>query len=314
MDKLIIVGVETIIGGNTAAWLSDRFDVRGVSFGESVQIQGCETTRLNLRDTSAICAWVAKEAPQWILIAGPWTESPWAGEVPVNKYHKAAHQVAPWVEAAAIQNCACTVLSSDAVFTGPWMFHGEESPHFCATPVAQSLKQMEQTVAELYPAAMIVRTHAFGWSPSLKTVGVIEQTLAKMFDGKRLELDCVRHATPILATDLAEILELSYRANLTGVYHIGGAERLSPYRLGMLLASQFGGAYTPSAPVEPLTERSSQFGAGETSLQSTKIRRDLGVSLPLIQEGLERLHAQSLNGFRDQFGTGTLVSEGQLVA
>jgi dTDP-4-dehydrorhamnose reductase len=302
VDKLVIAGVDTILGGNIAAWFSDRYDVVGFSFNKPVRIAGCETLQCPSRDPQAIQDWIASERPKWTVFCGPWTESAWNTKSVWGNTISPAEMIRPWAAGSAAIGGACTIMSSDAVFTSPWMFHDEESVHFCESAEAQAILEMERTAAEANPDAMIVRSHVFGWSPTQQSEGFIEQTLAQMYSGRRLNLDCVRHATPILATDLAEVLEQGYGACLSGLYHIGGAERLNPYRLGTLLANQFGCPYTPAAPLEPLTERAAQFGAGETSLQSLKIRKALGISLPLVSEGLVRLHAQSLSGFRDQFG------------
>ncbi len=314
MEKLVIAGVDTILGGNMAAWLSDRYEIIGLTFGDRVQIAGCSTTACPSRDPQAIQAWLTATDPHWLVYCGPWTESAWNPQQNPSQYLNASEAVLPWIRAAQAIECASTVISSDAVFTGPWMFHDEASDHFCGTAAAQALLQMEAAIAACSPATMLVRSHVFGWSPTTQSAGFIEETLSQMYAGRRLNLDCVRHATPILATDLAEILHQAYEAELSGTYHIGGAERLNPYRLGTLMANTFGCPYTPAAPLEPLTERSTQFGSGETSLQSLKIRKALGCSLPLISEGLESLHQQSINGYRDQFGsTGTRLQE-QLVA
>lgn len=314
MDKVVVAGVDTILGGNIAAWFSDRYDVVGFSFHKPVRIEGCETLQCPSRDPQAIQNWIASERPRWTIFCGPWTESIWHSKSTWMKGPTPADMIRPWVAGAAAVGGACTVMSSDAVFTSPWMFHDEESTHFCQSAEAQALLEMERVVAEVYPDALLARSHVFGWAPTQQSEGFIEQTLAQMYAGRRLNLDCVRHATPILATDLAEVLEQAYDASLGGLYHIGGAERLNPYRLGTLLASQFTCPYTPAAPLEPLTERAAQFGAGETSLQSLKIRKALGISLPLVSEGLVRLHAQSLNGFRDQFSTSQAAMEEQMAA
>jgi dTDP-4-dehydrorhamnose reductase len=314
VDKLVIAGVDTILGGNIAAWFADRYDVVGFSFNKPVQIEGCETLPCPRSNPLAVQNWIGSEKPKWIIFCGPWTESNWDNNSSWATGNNPAEMVRPWAIGAAATGCACTIMSSDAVFTSPWMFHDEESTHFCESPEAQSLLQMERTAADAYSDALVVRSHVLGWAPSQRSEGFVEQTLAQMYSGRRLNLDCVRHATPILATDLAEILEQANGACLSGLYHIGGAERLNPYRLGTLLASQFGCPYTPAAPIEPLTGRATQFGAGETSLQSLKVRKALGISLPLVSEGLVRLHAQSLNGFRDQFGVTQPAREAQFAA
>jgi len=314
VDKLVVAGVDTILGGNIAAWFADRYDVVGLSFGKRVRVQGCETLQCPSRDPEAIQNWIASERPQWIIFCGPWTETAWSGQQDWADGNRPADMVRPWAAGAAAIGCNCMVMSSDAVFTSPWMFHDEESTNFCTSRPAQALLKMEQVVAETNPDAMIIRSHVFGWAPTSETEGFIEQTLTQMYSGRRMNLDCIRHATPILATDLAEVLEQAYDACLSGLYHIGGAERLNPYRLGTLLANQFGCPYTPSAPLEPLTERSAEFGLGETSLQSLKIRKALAISLPLVSEGLERLHAQSLSGYRDLFGATTAMTEESIAA
>ena len=313
MNKLVIVGVDSILGGNMAAWLSDRYEVIGLSFGDRIRIAGCETAQSPGHDPAVVRNWVAAERPDWLVYCGSWTDSAWNAKQDTTRILPAEKQVLPWVQAARSSGCASTVVSSDAVFTGPWMFHDEASDHCCPTPTAQALRRMEDSIQSASPETLLVRSHVIGWSPSAQSEGFVEQTLSQMYSGRRLNLDCVRHATPILATDLAEILEQAHLAGLTGLHHIGGAERLNPYRLGTLLANTFGCPYTPAAPLEPLTERSTQFGAGETSLQSLKIRKALGLALPLISEGLERLHAQSVNGYRDQFGVMARIQE-QLVA
>jgi len=43
----------------------------------------------------------------------------------------------------------------------------------------------------------------------------------------------MRHSTPILATDFAEILERAYQQKLRGTYHLAGAERINPFRFCM---------------------------------------------------------------------------------
>lgn len=307
MDKIIIAGIETIVGGNLAAHLSDRYDVLGLSLGESVQIAGCETAQCPADESHTIQAWVASERPRWIVYCGPAAESSWGSEFPTTAARRlqAAAGVEPWAVAAAATNAHLTVISSDAVFTGPWMFHDEAGTDFCPTPAAQSILKMERLLESLCPEAFVVRTNAFGWSPVNGTVGFVEHSLAELFHENRLRLECLQQATPILATDLAEILEKGFLAQLQGLYHIGGAERLNPYRFGTLLASQFGCAYTPTGSLQSQEGCAPEFGRGETSLQSLRIRKALGITLPLVSEGLQRLHEQTLTGFRDQLGAGS---------
>src|SRR5262249_37063394 len=116
-------------------------------------------------------------------------------------------------------------------------------------------------------------------------------------------VDGVRYATPILATDLAELLEKAFELNLHGLYHITGAERTNAHRFVNELAAALGldGMRLTTAP--PGAQASAD--ACETSLNTRQARRDLAHAMPLLREGLERFAAQAVNGYVDRLRAGT---------
>jgi hypothetical protein len=82
---------------------------------------------------------------------------------------------------------------------------------------------------------------------------------------------------------------------------VGGGERVSPFRFGCLLADQFGLPLSGLAADLTRGGLGREFGSIETSLQSRRIRKALDLPLPLIREGLSRLHEQHVSGYRDRF-------------
>jgi dTDP-4-dehydrorhamnose reductase len=220
-----------------------------------------------------------------------------------------ASQAAHWAAAARARECHFTFLSSDAVFTGPWMFHDEQSDVFCPSAAAQHLRRAEQVVAEQYPTALIVRSNAFGWSPSATSRGWIDQILSDL-DRRSLQgYDYIRHATPILATDLADILLRAIDEQLGGLFHVAGAERVNPLQFAQRLADHFELPWLSVRRAEDTLDASAAgFGAGETSLQTKKIRKALCVAMPMLSEGLTRLRAQQVSGFSEQLGPDTPVA------
>ena len=112
----------------------------------------------------------------------------------------------------------------------------------------------------------------------------------------------------MLASDLADILQKSWESGLVGIHHIAGAERVSPRKFAMRLAGHFR-LPTPSSPIAgSLADRTTGFGCGETSLQTRKIRRALGIPLPLLDESLDRLYQQHLSGYRARLSGHTATS------
>lgn len=217
---------------------------------------------------------------------------------------EAVTQAAAWAGACRARGARFTFISSDAVFTGPWMFHDEDGPGKCETAAAQCLRDAEQQVRELDPQALIVRTNAFGWSP-LGEAGWIEQRLHELRTKRLADQDFVRHATPILATDLAGILVRAWSEGVTGICHIAGAERISPLRFVQRLAEQYELPWLSICRSDALQERATGFGAGECSLQTKRIRKAVCVAMPMISEGLARLMEQDQSGYRAKLCGGT---------
>src|SRR5690606_39234932 len=132
------------------------------------------------------------------------------------------------------------------------------------------------------------------------TNGWVESLLRSVETQRFVQQDHIRHATPILATDLAEIVRRACLENLTGTYHVAGAERVSPLSFTQRLADQFELPWLAMRRESSLTEAPQGFGEGECSLQTKQIRKALCVAMPLLSEGLSRLKEQAENGYREK--------------
>ena len=310
MNTILVVGIETVVGANLAAQFAEKHSVVGLSNGRAVSIGGCETLVCNAPDGSAASDWLNELMPGRVVYCGPESRSCWqagAGDLLGEQSVEAAGH---WAAAAEDAGCPLTMISSDGVFTGPWIFHDEESLAICRTPEAEHIRNSEQRVAQASSDALIVRTNSFGWSPDGQQ-GWIEGLLSGIESRQSLNCDCIRHASPLLATDLADILDRAHDESITGLYHIAGAERISPMQFAQRLADQFDLPWLTVREEQSLTELPSEFGAGETSLQTKKIRKALCVAMPMLTESLSRLRAQQFDGFRDRISpaAGSLTSK-----
>lgn len=303
MDKLLVAGIDTILGANLAAWLANRYQIVGLSWGESLAIAGCETAPCDPDSPDAAHQWIASERPQWVVYCGAPAQSVWNLPASPVPRPEAVHVAGTWARAAREFGSEFCAVSSDAIFTGPWMFHRENGTCFCESTPARILRLIENEICEVNPETLLVRTNAFGWSPTTASPGLVDTITDALREGQAVALDCMRHATPILATDFAEILELAYRQKLRGVYHLAGSERINPFRFACLLADQFGLSMSNLTAIETPFENQRDYGTGETSLQTRRLRKALETPLPLVRDGLARLYEQHVSGYRDRFGS-----------
>ncbi|WP_437206364.1 sugar nucleotide-binding protein [Planctomicrobium sp. SH664] len=295
MDSFLVVGVDTIVGANLAATLSDRYNVTTWAPESGYEIANCNA----LDPADAPRKAIDSSKADWIVYCGAAARSAWEPNTKSLIKDEMVGDAHQWAIACREAGKRLIMISSDAVFTGPWMFHDEESPGFCASYPSQAIRAAEMQVLEHCPQALVIRTNAFGWSPA-GDAGWIETMLKDVETRRIVQQDHIRHSTPILATDLALILERACTEQLSGIYHIAGAERSSPLQFAQRLADLFDLRWLAMRKESSLSELPQGFAEGECSLQTKKIRLALCVPMPLLSEGLQRLREQHENGWRDR--------------
>lgn len=297
MKSVLIAGVDGVAGANLAAALSDSCRVSGIAWKRPAHLAQGRAIAGSFADLVDVQRLFAQVQPDMVVFCGAGAQSTWFESPKPTSADVELARV--WAAVARDRRCGFTMISSDAVFTGPWMFHSEKSASFCNSPGAEFLRQAEETVTGQLPESLVVRTHAFGWSPYGD--GWFEELLEKLQDGEspELPLECSAHASPLLVQDLAMVLAAAWEKSLNGLYHVGGAERVNPAMFATRLADVFCLPTPKIRGAESLATKTEGFGRGETSLQTRRIRRELGVSLPLLNDSLVSLYQQHLNGYRD---------------
>jgi dTDP-4-dehydrorhamnose reductase len=300
VDTLLVAGIDTVVGANLASSLSEDCRVVGLALSKPTTLSHCETAYCPHTDAETARKWLASIKPNRVVLCGPAAQSPWHTAFSPAPKTSDIETAEHWAYAASESNAEFTLVSSDALFTGPWLFHTEESNCLCDSSEARRIRQIEKTCLKACPESLVIRTNVFGWSSDR---GWLEQTLDDLDAGIAGPFDFQRHASPMLATDFVESLQQAWIANLQGTYHIAGAERVNPNQFVNRLATEFGLPAPHPVDGNSLMERPVGFGCGETSLHTTKIRKSIGISMPTLAESLQRLREQRHNGYCDRLKT-----------
>ena len=277
-------------------------------------IDGVDTRHLFAGDAAALGHLAADFRPDWILHAGSLSASAWDLPASDPAWPNELAVVSALLDVARTSGARLTVVLTDAVFTGPRMFHDESARTGSPHPAAPYALAIEQLLCDTI--ALVVRTHAYGWAPVGGEPALAERAYAGLAGGQLAKnaaaiTDGRRYATPILASDLALLLDRARHLNLQGLLHVSGAERTSPYRLACELAAAAGlplgtglsGAVEPAETPEWLSE---------TSLSSRRARRSLELPMPMLREGLQRFVEQAASGWRQRSrGANHAVLHGQ---
>jgi len=295
MNSALIVGVESIAGAGLATALSSTHRVVGLSSVAGVAVCECRVIHLSSTSAAAIEQQIQAASPDRIIFCGQASRSSWDQPSVAHGFEDSL--AVDWARAAARHGIEFAMISSDAVFSGPWMSHAEDDEHFNPSEEAQRLREIEDAILQCLPEALIVRTNVFGWSPCPSEPGFAKQLLDEINRGLVERVDFIRHASPVLATDLGNLMGKAFDAELSGILHLAGAERLSPYHFAERLCAAAGQPAVIIPDETLLSSLSTGRDRGETTLDCSAARELLGVSMPLLEDGLTGFLAQQPEQF-----------------
>lgn len=288
MDRTLIAGIETESGRHLVSQFAKLSEVSGVCLSEQTTRIERGFSRLPQATSESIRMMLETDRITRVIYCGEASLSEWSSEAITSAPCSDTSVLQAWSAACADSAIPFVFLSSDHQFAGPWVFHQEESESLAATPRAQSIRSQEALVAER-EHSLIVRSHVCGFSPnSFLTRRLLRATES----GSAGQL---WYATPIYAGRFAKLLRGLIDRQATGIYHLGGGERISHSQLLTRLDERFPSPSRFTYSTGQLVARETSTPL-ETSLRSSKARRLLNEGLPNISDFLDDVAADLKSG------------------
>jgi dTDP-4-dehydrorhamnose reductase len=220
--RVLIIGASGYLGSEIQRQAAGAgHDVTGTQF--SAVHQGLR--RLDIRDAEAVAGFVAGADA---VINAAYDKGSWAATA-VGPGHLAA--------CCARAGARLVHVSSDAVFGGDLELYDESCDPSPVSAYGAAKAAAEVVVAARDPQAVIVRT---SWITGDGRSG-FERLVAGLADGGSsgvLFTDDVK--TPVHVADLAAAALELCAPGVTGVVHVAGADAVSRYELGCLIAARDG--------------------------------------------------------------------------
>lgn len=177
-------------------------------------------------------------------------------------------------------------FSTDLVFDGRRGHYAEGDPVHPLTPYAESKVTAEQTVLA-NPRHTVIRTAlTIGCSPRGDRA-CNEQLEHAWQRGETTRLFVDEFRSPIPAEVTARVVWELVAAGGSGLFHLGGAERVSRFELGQLIAAQCP-QFQPRLEPAFIRDSSDPRRPPDTSLDVQQIQRLLSFPLPRISDWLRR--------------------------
>jgi len=241
-----------------------------------------ERQQLDLEDFSAVRARFRHDHPDLIIHCAALSRSPECQSNPARARKLNVTITAVLAELAA-QN-AFVFFSSDLVFDGRAGNYEETAPVNPLSVYAETKVEAERVVLS-NPRHTVVRTSLNGGQSPTGDRGFDEQMRLAWAAGQTLRLFTDEYRCPIFACATARATWELCRKGATGILHVAGAERISRWALGGLVAARYPQP-EPRLEAASLKEYAGAPRAPDTSLNCAKAQALLSFPLPRVSDWL----------------------------
>jgi dTDP-4-dehydrorhamnose reductase len=194
-------------------------------------------------------------------------------------------EVARWAEA---RGAGMIYFSTDLVFDGKKGLYEEEDAPGPLNVYARTKLDAEGEVARICTQWVIVRL-ALSYGPTRGAGGDWTLALRRTLEqGRTLRLFTDQYRSPAYVGDTVEAVFRLARAGKTGVFHVGGGDRVNRYEFGQAFCHIFGLARERFVPVRMEEVRMDAPAPPDCSLNTDKLAREIGLVTCGVEQGLRR--------------------------
>lgn len=186
-------------------------------------------------------------------------------------------------------------ISTDHYFNDDKKIHSETDKVKILNNYALTKFEAEKEVLKSNSNSLVVRTNIIGFRRN-DIDSFFEWLLNSLIDKNSISLYTNFYTSPICVKLLGEILLKCYNKKIKGIYNIASSEVISKYDFGLRTAQKFDFSFESVKKSLIENKKSSLNRALTLGLDISKIEKDLGISMPTIDDTLNSLHSEFLKG------------------
>ena len=296
--KLLVTGASGLLGLNLALQLRDAYQVTGVFNQKRMHQTPFELIQGDFFVENTAEKLVAEVQPDVIIHCAAMANID-ACEKDQEKAHYINGVVPGKIAFEARRNKIRFIhISTDAVFDGVDCgengYHEEDrtNPN---NVYAQTKLLGEQNVMDQNPDALVARVNFYGWSVAQN------RSLGEIFFHNLIQKKPMMGFTDVFFStlyvqNLVRILDRLIHEQASGIYHVFSSDYQSKYEFGVSIARRFG---LDASLISPVSWKDSGLAAKRSPnliMNTDKLQRLLGVSLPTQMESLENFYQAYRDG------------------
>ncbi len=274
--RLAVTGAGGLLGGRLAALLHERgLEVLAIH-RRAAPPPGPRAVALELLAPGALERLLDRERPDAVLHAAVLGRTDLCQERPGDA--RAANVALPRLlaESCAGRGLRLVALSTDLVFAGDAAPYRETDAAGASSVYGATKHEGEEAVLAAFPAAVVARV-ALVLGRGHGARGTASESVAwALRAGRSVPLFTDEYRTPIDPESVADAVERLLCAGASGLFHLGGPERLSRHQLGRRVARALGLSEAGLVAARQADYAGPDPRPADVSLESGRARRELG--------------------------------------
>ena len=235
--KLLITGASGLLGINLAMEAMRAHEVIGVDRGK-LKSAPFSVIKADLLHRNAIDSVLDLTQPDWLINCAALANLEECEEYPDRAKILNTDLPRELASACANRNIRFVHLSTDAVFDGTkeGLYTEQDEPGPQGV-YSKTKLDGEGAVMDAHPNAIIARVNFYGWSLSGKR-SLGEFFVNNLSEGKNVNGFTDVIFCPMWVNHLAQTLIAMLKKDLSGLYHVVGAQAMSKYQFGVEVAAR----------------------------------------------------------------------------
>jgi dTDP-4-dehydrorhamnose reductase len=286
-ERLLVTGGSGLLGSNIARTAAQDFEVYATYHSRGSRIPKTKFVQLDIRDKQQVGSVLKRIEPDLVIHAAALVNVDYCETHPEESWEINVEGTENVALASKEVNAKMIFISTDSVFDGEKGMYGEEDVPHPLNTYARTKLEGERRALHCLPDSTVVRTAFYGWSLH-NGLSLAEWVVGSLRQGETINLFTDVFFSPILATNLVEILLELHQRHLNGIYHIGGSERCNKYTFGQEIASIF---WLDKDCIQPCSISEVGLKAprpADASLNVDKISKVASTRLLGVEEGISR--------------------------
>ncbi|MEP7111019.1 MAG: NAD(P)-dependent oxidoreductase [Ferruginibacter sp.] len=294
--KILITGANGLVGQHLVKLLFDPavHDIIATGRGESrlpfTSSRGYSYFPLDITNGMEVASFIELHQPGIIIHTAAITQVDECESGQVACWNTNVTATRFLISAAEGIHARFIYISTDFVFDGldgPYSETAAEGP---INYYGSSKLAAEKSVRESDLHWCIIRTVlVYGNILSGNRANIISWVQNNLTEGKKIQVVCDQWRTPTYVEDLAKGILLAIEKNAGGIYHISGAELMSPYDMAIATADWLGLDKALIEKADASVFKQPAKRPARTGFTIEKAKRELGFVPLSFKEGLKRM-------------------------